>query len=265
MWSVLRVVYPGAAIHLWEELGKSSKIHSLLGTTSTCSPASTNRYLEALAESYKNATIWDTRRQVLSIMARVASFQEVLEYIPGLTQYRYTSANLHRQQYGRAAPVPKKDVPRLRINKQQLDHFLCFITSPHLVQDLPFGENKLMLSSGEIIPVPNVIRTMVPQRIVNQYKLYCKENSFVPLSDRTLLRILHECSASVRKSLQGIDNFAADGGRAFDDLLDLLETISSLGCDEGKVAKLREALKAGKLYLKGDYKVSNCFLSFCSS
>jgi hypothetical protein len=253
--SVLNVIYPGAAITLWKELQKSSKIFALLEMTSTGS-STTNSYLETLlADSYKNASSWDTRRQVLSIMTGVANFQEILEYIPGLTQYRYTSANLHRQQYGRAAPVPKTDARRLRIDRRQLDHFLCFITSPHLVQDLPFGENKLTLSSGQIITVPNVIRTMVPQRIVNQYKLYCEEKSFAPLNDRTLLRILNECSASVRKSLQGLNNFAADGGKAFEDLLDLLETISFFGCDEKNVAKLREAIKVGKLYLKGEYKV----------
>ena len=33
-----------------------------------------------------------------------------------------------------------------------------------------------------------------------------------------MTRILSECSASVRKSLQGLDYFAAEGARAFDDL-----------------------------------------------
>ena len=46
-------------------------------------------------------------------------------------------ANVHGLQYGRAAPVPKKDAPKLRVNRQQLEHFLSFISSPHLVQDLP--------------------------------------------------------------------------------------------------------------------------------
>lgn len=86
-------------------------------------------------------------------------------------------------------------------------------------------------------------------------RLYCEENNFVPLGERTALRILDECSASVRKSLQGLDNFAADGGKAFDDLLSLLETLSPLGCSEDSISYLKEALKAGKLYLKGDYKV----------
>ena len=77
----------------------------------------------------------------------------------------------------------------------------------------------------------------------------------MPIGERTALRILHECSASVRKSLQGLDNFAAEGGKAVDDLLSLLETLSSLGSREDKICSLKEALKSGKLYLKGDYKV----------
>lgn len=99
--------------------------------------------------------------------------------------------------------------PRIKIDLQQLDHFLGFITSPHLVQDLPFGEKNLELSSGKIITVPNVICTMIPERIVTQYIQYCTETNFKALSRSTLLRILQECSASVRKSLQGLDYFAA--------------------------------------------------------
>lgn len=107
--------------------------------------SSDNSYLEALAEAYKNAASWDTRQQVLSIMTGVVSYREISRHIPGLTQYRYIIANLHRLQYGRAAPVPVHvhHVPRLKIDKGQLDHFLAYITSPHIVQDLPFGEKAL--------------------------------------------------------------------------------------------------------------------------
>ena len=158
-------------------------------------------YLQAMAEPYSNSSSWDTRRQVLSVMAGVASFGTISEFIPGLTQYRYTMANLHRMQYGRGAPVPLQRTARIKIDLQQLDHFLGFITSPHLVQDLPFGEKNLELSSGEIIAVPNVIRTMIPERIAMQYIQFCAETNFKALSRSTLLRILRECSASVRKSL----------------------------------------------------------------
>ena len=162
---VLKVVYPDDPGYLWTELQASTTISKMLGDETVCAP-SDRSYLEALAEAYKNAKAWDTRRQVLSIMSGIASYKAKLAVIPGLTPYRYTMANLHRLQHGRAVPVPRKEGPRLRITRQQLDHFLSFITSPHLVQDLPFGEKNLSLSNGQSIAVPNVIRTMIPQRIV---------------------------------------------------------------------------------------------------
>ncbi|KAK3736782.1 hypothetical protein QZH41_002391 [Actinostola sp. cb2023] len=165
-------------------------------------------------------------------------------------------ATLHSVQYGRNVPLPAKTGPRLKIDIEQLDHFLSFITSPHLVQDLPFGEKQLQLSTGKVITVPNVIRTMIPQRVIMQYKQYCIEANFKSFSDRTMRRILTECSASVRKSLQGLDYYASDGSRAFDDLASIVQNIAYVK-DEGEVwsTQIQDTLKAGKLYFKGDYKV----------
>ena len=47
----------------------------------------------------------------------------------------------------------------MRMDRKQLDHFITFITSGHLIQDLPFGEKRLKLTSGKEIKVPNIIRT----------------------------------------------------------------------------------------------------------
>ena len=82
---------------------------------------------------------------------------------------------------------------------------------------------------------------------------YCLENKSVPFSERTMLRILSECSASVRKSLQGMDYFAAEGTRVFDVTSNLISDV------DGTLREtvLQEVLKAAKLYLKGDFKVSN--------
>ena len=252
--SVLSVVYPDNYAHLWKELKVSHVMDRIRGSESI-QLSSDNSYLEALAEAYMNAAGWDTCRQVLSIMTGVASYREISRHIPGLTQYRYTMANLHRLQYGRAALVPVhiRHVPRLQIDKRQLDHFLTYITSPHIVQDLPFGEKTLKLSSVQVISVPNVIRTMVPQRIAKQYVAYCSESGFVPFSERTMLCILSECPASVHKSLQGLDYIAAEGAKSFDDLFELINQTANT-VDSGRT--LQEKLKATKLYLKGDYKVN---------
>ena len=46
------------------------------------------------------------------------------------------------------------------------------------------------------------------------------------MSKRTLLRVLDVCSASVRKSLQGLDNFSAQGTKAFEDLCETVDRIA---------------------------------------
>ena len=75
-----------------------------------------------------------------------------------------------------------------------------------------------------------------------------------------MLRVLSECSASVRKSLRGLDYFAAEGARAFDDLAALVRKLSQLDPGKEWETPVGEGLKANKLYLKGDYKVmSSCF------
>ena len=126
-------------------------------------------YLEALAEAYHNASSWDTRRQVLSIMAGLGSFKDISRYFPCLTKYRYSMANLHKSQFGRGAQVPKTSTTRVQVDLRKLDHFLNFITSGHLIQDLPFGQKHLKLSCGDVIEVPNVICLMIPQRVVQQH------------------------------------------------------------------------------------------------
>lgn len=90
-------------------------------------------------------------------------------------------------------------------------------------------KKTLKLSSGQLVEVPNVIRTMIPQRIVRQYTQYCKETEFEAFSERTMLRVLNECKSSTRKSLQGLDYFAADGARAFDGLEGLVLQMGELG------------------------------------
>ena len=145
---------------------------------------------------------------------------------------------------------------REKVDPAKLDHFLDFVTSSNIVQDLPFGRKTLTLSSGKKIDIPNVIRTVLPSRLIKQYNQYCSEENYTPLSTRTLFRILSEaCVASVRKSLQGLDSYAAEGGRGFDDLLALLDTLVQYGANEAAITELKENLRRLKQYIKSDYKV----------
>ena len=64
---------------------------------------------------------------------------------------------------------------RMKVDYAKLYHFLNFITGPHIVQDMPFGEKMLKLSTGEVIKPPNVLRMLIPERITQQYFQFCAE------------------------------------------------------------------------------------------
>ena len=75
------------------------------------------------------------------------------------------------------------------------------------------------------------------------------------MSKRTLQRVLDECSASVRKSLQGLDNFSAQGAEAFDELDKLVDKLADCGRMQVWAREIKQQLRSSKQYLKGDYKV----------
>ena len=63
------------------------------------------------------------------------------------------------------------------------------------------------------------------------------------MSKRMLLRVLDECSASVRKSLQGTEAF------------DYSDKLVDCGKTEVWAREMKQKLRSSKQYLKSDYKV----------
>ena len=111
----------------------------------------------------------------------------------------------------------------------------------YVMHDLPFGEKTLRLSSNTKIKIPNIVRTMIPEQIVQQYQSYCHETGFVPMSHSTLCRILKVCLASVHNSLRGLEYVSAEGAKAFEisaDVIDKLGTTMAKG-SPGQKTKMR--------------------------
>lgn len=212
--------------------------------------------MECLTECYNNADHWSTRRQILSIMVDKVSFKDLQRWLPNLSRYRFNIARHHLLLHGRGSKVPSGKMSRMYIAPEKLDHFVAFITSTNIVQDLPFGEKILKLSSHAEIKVPNVVRSLIPEHIVLQYISYCSDTGFTPMSRSTLCKVLKVCSASTRKSLQGLDYVSAAGAKAFEELEEVVE---KLGDVYGKgltwAKQQKEKLQIAKRYLKGDYKV----------
>ena len=136
----------------------------------------------------------------------------------------------------------------------KFDHFINYISRPDLLQDVAFGTKTLQLDPDERFIIPAVIRTLIPSRIISQYRIYCKQQEFEPARERSLFRMLEICLVSMQKSLHGLYDITAEGAEAFDGLMSIIEMLMENGADKHWGQTMREALKEAKRYLKTDFK-----------
>lgn len=106
-----------------------------------------------------------------------------LQLLPDVTRYKYSHAKKHCEYLGVGEPVQTCKLSREKFKTDQLDHFIDFITSKHIIKDQPFGEKTLRLTTGEIIKIPSVIRSLAPSNIISQYLALCKEDIVIPLGE----------------------------------------------------------------------------------
>ena len=66
--------------------------------------------------------------------------------------------------------------------------------------------------------------------------------------------MLDICSASIQRSLRGLDNITAEGTEAFDNLRAIVDTLVENGVGEYWAEIMRRRLKEAKRYLKTDCK-----------
>ena len=66
--------------------------------------------------------------------------------------------------------------------------------------------------------------------------------------------MLDICSASIQRSLHGLDNITAEGTEAFDNLRAIVDTLVENGVGEHWAEIMRRRLKEAKRYLKTDCK-----------
>uniref|UniRef100_A0A8W8MLP4 Uncharacterized protein n=1 Tax=Magallana gigas TaxID=29159 RepID=A0A8W8MLP4_MAGGI len=90
-----------------------------------------------------------------------------------------------------------------KLQMDKVQYFISFFSRPQFIQDVEFGDIILKLTTGQIIHIPDVVRTLIGSRIISTYLAYCAEVSFEALKRSRLYHILKQCSASQRKSLCG--------------------------------------------------------------
>ena len=103
----------------------------------------------------------------------------------------------------------------------------------------------LKLDNGETIKKPNVVRTITRSTMISQYMQFCQEE---PLSRSTLFRILEVREASQRKSLQGLDNTAADGSAGFQMVEMIVDNLEKGGLERQRCTEVKRKLRDAKRY-----------------
>lgn len=157
--------------------------------------------MEVIKECYVNVDYWSIRRQILFVVVDKMSFKEIKIWILDLLRYCYNVVRYYCLFYGRGVVVFIFILFRMYVELEKFDYFFFFIISIYIVQDLLFGEKLLKLLLSEVIKVFNVIRLIILEYIIKQYKGYCCELGFILMSCFMLCCILNVCLVIVCKLL----------------------------------------------------------------
>ena len=198
------------------------------------------------------------KTQILSIYAYELSKRELQtlhEPYGKLSRWQIDRARAHARTCGPGHEVKKTKHHRVKLNISKVDHFIDFANRPYFHQDVAFGTRNLKLENGGTIEMPNVVRKVTRSTMVAQYLEFCNEDEFEPLSRAMLFRILEIREASQCKSLQGLDNTAADGSVAFRTMEEICQRLVQFGVEMKWSQSVTRRLQKAKQYLKTDYKV----------
>ena len=191
--------------------------------------------LVVLMTAYKNAKTKNLKRQILSLYAYrypMSMLQKIHQPYGKLSTWEIKQARSHANLSGPGTTPAVTTKHRVRLDMSKVDPFVEFTNRPYFYQDVSYGSKILILESGDRIEMPNVVRTVTRSTMIEQYLEYCKEQCHEPLSRSTLFKILEVREASQRKSLQGLDNTAADGAAGFQTLETLVETLGKGGMEK---------------------------------
>ncbi|XP_062590554.1 uncharacterized protein LOC134252133 [Saccostrea cucullata] len=242
--SVLNLIAPG----------QSSNLKQLI-TESTKEP-SEDDLINTILRIYEETTNNQLCNQILSVVSKKLTKDEIMQRLPGITKYKIDQARLTSTSITALDMKDRERRPREKMDEEKMQHAINFFFDPCFTQIVSYGTRELEFDTGEKIRIPDVIRTVCHAQIVQMYLAFCKENEFKPLGKSSLFKILKACAASKRKNLHGLDNTAADGVEAFQSLHTFLNTLKNHSLMSAELHKeLTTALTSSRIYLKTDYKL----------
>ena len=206
--------------------------------------------LAPLLEAYK-ASDPQGKLIVLSLVNHSTHSSSTIQRVFGCSKYLVEKARKVKASTKGVSIQPKTVFRRNRMNTDKCEHFIQFLFSSGLLQDVAYGVTKLKFDSGSEQTIPHAVLTTRYSHAIAFYLQICKDADFQPLSERSLSRILNALKPSQRKCLSGLDDITAAGMTGFDKLI---KFITDCKRDKAFVKETVGKLEAGRRYLKTVYQ-----------
>lgn len=168
--------------------GQSRELLKLITEPTTMDDKPANEIMKTLISLFDKAPTRQARLKLLAVFVQHFTKTQLKEMVPGLTTWKIEEARKYADDWDLFEP--KGTVIRYRLDEKKVDHFIDFISSPYYLQDVAYGTRKIRLSNGEVIEIPNMVRTVINARMIKLYKSYCQEVDVVPLGRSMLFSIL---------------------------------------------------------------------------
>ena len=202
--------------------------------------------MKYLVECYERSDSFG-KMAILSTVNHDDYSKENIMEIFGCSRYKVDQARkMKSREKGVNRPENTK-FRRTRLNAEKAEHFIQFLFSSGLMQDVAYGATTIKFDSGDSQSVPHAILQSKFSHTIRFYLDVCENIGFAALSESSLWRILRAIKPSQRKSLAGLDDITADGMNGFESIRNIM---IDLKC--GK--QLLDNLEKAKRYLKMSYQ-----------
>ena len=82
-----------------------------------------------------------------------------------------------------------------------MEHFIEFVFSSGLIQDVAYGVTKLKFDSGDEQTIPHAVLTAKYSHVIAFYLQFCKDMGYDALSESSFWRIVRALKPSQRRNL----------------------------------------------------------------
>lgn len=150
-----------------------------------------------LKESFKSCYTKQARTSVLTLVPKQYSKVEVSGLF-GCTIYEITKARSIIKRYGACEVEQKERKIYSRLSLEKSKHFINFLFTTELLQEVAYGTTSLKLDGGEKLTISNTILNGLHEHAIREYKIYCEELNYEPLGRTKTVRCRLFCSGRCR-------------------------------------------------------------------